>query len=71
MDPNSTFLLKIKFLENPKKVRKDVGCFAFEKVVDCDLINYKDFIESIVEQYRQVIWKLHIFSTMMRLQKPS
>lgn len=51
MDPNSTFLLKIKLLGNPKKVRKDVKCFCFEKVVDCDLINYKDFIESVVEQY--------------------
>ena len=26
-------------------------CFSYEKVVDCDLIYYMDFIISIVEQY--------------------
>ncbi|RLN05247.1 hypothetical protein C2845_PM13G08310 [Panicum miliaceum] len=50
MDPNSTFLLNIKLLGNRRKARKDMRCFAFEKVVDSDLINYKDFIESVVEQ---------------------
>ncbi|RLN21953.1 hypothetical protein C2845_PM07G18990 [Panicum miliaceum] len=51
MDPNSTFLLNIKPLGNRRKARKDMRYFAFEKVVDSDLINYKDFIESVVEQY--------------------
>ena len=48
---NSTFLLKIKLHGNSRKVRKDVRCFSYEKVVDCDLIYYMDFIISIVEQY--------------------
>ena len=48
---NSTFLLKIKLHGNSRKVRKDVRCFSYEKVVDCDLIYYMDFIRSIVEQY--------------------
>lgn len=49
LDPNSTYYLKIKLLGNPP--RKYVRCFSFEKVLDCDLTNYKDLIESIVEQY--------------------
>ncbi|VAH96665.1 hypothetical protein VPH35_068107 [Triticum aestivum] len=51
MDPNSSYLLKIKLFGNPKKARKDIRCFCFEKVIDCDLTNYKDLVESIVEQY--------------------
>lgn len=65
MDPNSTYLLKIKLLGNPKKARKDIKCFCFDKVIGSDLTNYKDLVESIVEQYHLVIWKLHMFSTMM------
>lgn len=34
-----------------KKVRKDVDCFSFEKVFDSGLINFKDLVDSIVEQY--------------------
>ena len=49
MDPNSTYLLKIRLLGNPKKARK--GSFYFEKVIDCDLTNYKDFVGSVVEEY--------------------
>ncbi|XBI33550.1 hypothetical protein VPH35_056858 [Triticum aestivum] len=52
MDPNSTYLLKIKLVGNPKKARKDIKCFCFDKVIDSDLTNYKDLVESIVEQYR-------------------
>ena len=51
MDPNSTYLLKIKLLGNPKKARKDIKCFCYDKVIDSDLTNYKDLVESIVEQY--------------------
>ena len=49
--PNSTFYLKIKLLGNPKKARKDVRCFNFEKVLDSDLINYMDLVKLIVQQY--------------------
>ena len=49
--PNSTFYLKIKLLGNPKKARKDVRCFNFEKVLDSDLTNYMDLVTSIVQQY--------------------
>jgi len=41
MDPKSTYLLEIKLLGNPKKVRKDVRCFCFDKVVDSDTTNLK------------------------------
>jgi hypothetical protein len=51
MDPNSCYLLKIKLLGNPEKARKDVRCFSFEKFVDCDITNFKDFVESIVDRY--------------------
>jgi len=51
MDASSSYLLKIRIIGNPKKVRKDVTCFLFEKVVDSDTTNFKDFIESIVNQY--------------------
>ena len=51
MDQNSTYVLKINLLGNPKKARKDIKCFCFDKVIDFDLTNYKDLVESIVEQY--------------------
>jgi hypothetical protein len=51
MDASSSYLLKIRIIGNPKKVRKDVTCFLFEKAVDSDTTNFKDFIESIVNQY--------------------
>ena len=51
LDPNSTFYLKIKLLGNPKKARKDVRCFNFEKVLDSNLTNYMNLVESIVQQY--------------------
>jgi len=50
MDPNSCYLLKIKHLGNPENAGKDVGCFSFEKFVDCDMTNFKDFVESMVGQ---------------------
>ncbi|KAM0821509.1 hypothetical protein ACQ4PT_072156 [Festuca glaucescens] len=51
MDPNSTYSLKIRLLGNPKKARKEIKYFCFEKVIDCDLTNYKDLVEAIVEEY--------------------
>ncbi|XBI43220.1 hypothetical protein VPH35_108016 [Triticum aestivum] len=51
MDQNSTYVLKISLLGNPKKARKDIKCLCFDKVIDSDLTNYKDLVESIVEQY--------------------
>jgi hypothetical protein len=50
MDPKSTFMLKFKHLGNPKKARKDLRCFCFEKIVDSDRANLKDLTESIIEQ---------------------
>ncbi|CAN6305381.1 unnamed protein product [Urochloa humidicola] len=49
MDPNSSFLLKIKLLGNRRKARKDVKCYALDKVVDSDVTNHNDLIELIVE----------------------
>ena len=34
-----------------QKIRKDVRCFNFEKVLDSDLTNYMDLVKSIVQQY--------------------
>jgi hypothetical protein len=38
-------------LGNPKTARKDIKCFYFEKVIDSDLTNYEDLVESITLQY--------------------
>jgi hypothetical protein len=51
MDSATNFLLKIHLLGNRKKARKDVKCFSFEMVVDSDLSNYKDFIDSVTKKY--------------------
>jgi hypothetical protein len=51
MDPNSTYSLKIRLLGNPKKARKEIKSFCSEKIIDCDLKNYKDLVESIVKEY--------------------
>jgi len=51
MDPNSCFLLEIKLVGNQKKARKDVQCFSFEQIINSDLTNYKDLVESIVDKY--------------------
>lgn len=44
-------LLEIKLIGNRKKARKDVQCFSFEQIIDSDLTNYKDLVESIVDKY--------------------
>ena len=51
MDPKSTYLLKIRLHGNKKKARKEIKSFFFEMVIDSDLTNYKDLVESIVEKY--------------------
>uniref|UniRef100_A0ACD5UNB4 Uncharacterized protein n=1 Tax=Avena sativa TaxID=4498 RepID=A0ACD5UNB4_AVESA len=38
-------------LGNPKTARKEIKTFYFEKVIDSDLTNYKDLVESITVQY--------------------
>ncbi|KAJ1254809.1 hypothetical protein BS78_K323700, partial [Paspalum vaginatum] len=48
MDANTYFQFKIKLLGNRKKARKDAVCWSIEKIVDSDLINIKDLVESIV-----------------------
>jgi hypothetical protein len=65
VETNTSYLLKIKLLGNRKKARKDVRCFSFDMVVDSDMSNYMDFVESVVDNIRQVIWKLLMFSTMI------
>jgi len=47
MEENTSFLLKIKLLGNPKKSKKEVRCFSIEKVVDSDLTTIMDLVESI------------------------
>lgn len=51
MDPRSSYFLNIRCLGNPKKVRKEFRYFCFDKVIDSDTTNFKDFTESIVDQY--------------------
>jgi hypothetical protein len=51
MDSDTSFLLKIHLLGNPKTTRKDIRCFDIEMVVDSDLSNYKDLVESVTEKY--------------------
>jgi hypothetical protein len=36
---------------NPKKARKEIKSFYFEKVIDSDLTNYEDLVESVLVQY--------------------
>jgi hypothetical protein len=51
MDPNSSFLLKIKLVGNKKKARQDLGCHTFTKVVDVDTTSFRDFVELIVDEF--------------------
>lgn len=48
MDQGTSYLLEVKLVGNQK--RKDISCFSFEKVVDFDLINFKNLVDSIMEQ---------------------
>jgi len=47
MEENTSFLLKIKLKKKKKKSKKEVRCFSIEKVVDSDLTNIMDLVESI------------------------
>ncbi|TVT97307.1 hypothetical protein EJB05_57448, partial [Eragrostis curvula] len=51
LDPNTSFMLKIKLVSKSKKHRNDAKCWAFEKVVDSDLTNFTDLVQSVVEEF--------------------
>uniref|UniRef100_A0ACD5XDM7 Uncharacterized protein n=1 Tax=Avena sativa TaxID=4498 RepID=A0ACD5XDM7_AVESA len=51
MGQNSTYLLKINLIPNPKKARKEIKSFCFEKFIDSDLTNYRDLLEEILDEY--------------------
>jgi len=51
MDPNSSYLLKIKLVGNRRKVRQDMSCYSFTKVVDADTTIFNDFVEPIVDEF--------------------
>jgi hypothetical protein len=42
--------LEIRLVGNPR-CRKEFSCFIFDKVVDSDICNFKDFVDEIVEKY--------------------
>ncbi|WVZ48904.1 hypothetical protein U9M48_000298 [Paspalum notatum var. saurae] len=50
MDHNTSYILQIKMLGNPKHARKDIRCVLIEKVVDADVTNIKNLVESITKQ---------------------
>ncbi|CAO2172944.1 unnamed protein product [Urochloa humidicola] len=50
MDPKSTYLLKIKLFGNPRKAKMSDEPYCFDKFEDSDTINFKAFIESIVDK---------------------
>jgi hypothetical protein len=52
MDHNSSYLLRIKLVGNKRKARQEFSsCYSFTKVVDVDITNFKDFVESIVNEF--------------------
>ena len=51
MDPESSYLLKIRLSGNPKMRRNEFACFHITKVVDADRCNFKDLVEEIVNAY--------------------
>jgi hypothetical protein len=69
MDPNSSYLLKIRLTGNPKKRPKEFSCFNITKVVDSDVCNFKDLVEEIVDKYPHGFNEIvHVF-TMIMLKK--
>jgi hypothetical protein len=69
MDPNSSYLLKIRLTGNPKKRPKEFSCFNITKVVDSDVCNFKDLVEEIVDKYPHGYNEIvHVF-TMIMLKK--
>jgi hypothetical protein len=60
MDPQSTYMLKIRLTGNPKKRRKEFSCFHITKIVDSDVCNFKDLVEEIVDTYphgyNELVW---------------
>jgi hypothetical protein len=51
MDPNCSYLVRIKLVGNKRKDRQDVGCYSFMNVVDADTTNLKDFLETILNEF--------------------
>jgi hypothetical protein len=52
MDPKTSFLIEIHIKANPRTCRKDsTSCYRFNKVVDSDICNFKDFVREIVDQF--------------------
>jgi hypothetical protein len=51
MDLKSSYLLKIKLIGNPKTHREDCSCYSLSKIVDSDTTNFKDLIDSIVDEF--------------------
>ncbi|CAN6300354.1 unnamed protein product [Urochloa humidicola] len=51
MDPNSSYVLKLRHLANPENARKDVTCYYFEKDIHRDKTNFMDFVNSIVNRF--------------------
>lgn len=60
MDPNSSYLLIIKHIGNKKKARQDLGCYSFTKAVDANTTNFKDLVDSIVDEFPPRYKKLTI-----------
>jgi hypothetical protein len=63
MDPKTSFLIEIHIKANPRTCRKDsTSCYSFNKVVDSDLCNFKDFVREIVDQFPHGYQELvHVF----------
>jgi hypothetical protein len=50
-DSDTSFLLKIHLLGNPKTTRKELRCFDIDMIVESDLSSYKDLVDSVTEKY--------------------
>ncbi|KAL6614930.1 hypothetical protein ACP70R_037200 [Stipagrostis hirtigluma subsp. patula] len=49
MDPNTSYLLNIRLVGDPSKCRAE--WYEIDKVVDADMINFKDFVDDIADKY--------------------
>jgi hypothetical protein len=49
MDPKTRYFIEIHIKANSRTCRKDsTSCYSFNKVVDSDLSNLKDFVKEII-----------------------
>uniref|UniRef100_I1QZT8 Uncharacterized protein n=1 Tax=Oryza glaberrima TaxID=4538 RepID=I1QZT8_ORYGL len=51
MDPIATYLLEIKLAGDRKNARVEYDWFIFSKVVDSNVLCYKDFVDDIAKSY--------------------